>query len=196
VKYRGGLLGRTVRNASFLIDAVHGDLVGIHRGFSLRPGFSEVMGLPSDAVRVLSRLPLAGATPAEVEVLSSLPRDAVAAAFSALLERRLVTEAGRAGQARIFVPLLAKRLPSISGLKGTWDLDLRPVSGQSLRAGVAEGQVREVLKGIEPTAEIVSFTLSSYPLYELVFSDAGREMRIYLDAITGKEVSGARPAAR
>jgi hypothetical protein len=195
VRFRGGLLGRAVRNGSFLIDAVHGDLVRIHRGFSIRPGFSEVMGLPSDAVRVLSRLPLAGATPAEVEALSSLPREAAAAALRALGERRIVTEAGRAGQARIFIPLLSKRLPSISSLKGTWDLDLRPVSGQSLRAGITEGQVREVLKGIEPTAEIVSFTLASYPLYELAFSDGGRERRIYLDAITGKEVSGARPKA-
>jgi hypothetical protein len=196
VRFHGGLLGRTVKTASFLLDAVHGDLVRVHRGFSLRPGFSEVMGLPSDAVRVLSRLPLAGATPAEAEVLSSLPREAVAAALSSLQERRIVTEAGRAGQARIFIPLLSKRLPALSTLKGTWDLDLRPASGQPLEVRVTEGQVREVLKGIEPTAEVVSFALSSYPLYELVFSDGGRERRVYLDAITGKEAAGARPAAR
>jgi hypothetical protein len=196
VRFHGGLLGRTVKTASFLLDAVHGDLVRVHRVFSLRPGFSEVMGLPSEAVRVLSRLPLAGATPAEAEVLSALPREAVAAALSSLQERRIVTEAGRAGQARIFIPLLSKRLPSLSALKGDWDLDLRPAPGQPLEVRVTEGQVREVLKGIEPTAEVVSFALSSYPVYELVFSDGRKEGRVYLDAVTGKEVAGARPAAR
>jgi hypothetical protein len=196
VKFLGGLLGRTVKTASFLIDAVSGDLVRIHRGFSLRPGFSEVMGLPSDSVRVVSRLPLAGATPAEVEVLTSLPREAVTAALSALRERRLVTESGRAGQATIFIPLLSKRLPSVSALKGRCDLALGQGSGRPLAMRVTEGQVREVLKGIEPTAEVVSLSLFSYPLYELVFSDGGRERRIYLDAITGKEAAGTGPEGR
>jgi Helicase HerA, central domain len=194
VKYRGGLLGRTVRTGFFLLDGVHGDLARVRRGISLRPGFSEVMGLPADAVRVLSRLPLTGATPAEAEVLSSLPREAVTAALAALQERRLVTEAGRAGQTKVFIPLLTKRLPSVTSLSGECDLALGQGSGQAVGVRVTEGQAREVLKGIEPTAEVVSFDLFTYPLWEIVFSDGGPERRIYLDAITGKEVPGARPA--
>jgi hypothetical protein len=193
VKYHGGLLGRTVRNATFLLDAVHGGLVRIHRGFSIRPGFSEVIGLPADAVRVLHLIPLTGATPAEVEVLTALPREAVTQALGALQERRLVTEAGRAGQARVFIPLLSRGLPSVTTLKGEGDLPLQPGTGPSLGVKVAEGQIREVLKGIEPTAEVISFSLFSYPLYELVFSDGGREKRVYIDAITGKEAAGTRP---
>jgi hypothetical protein len=196
VKYHGGLLGRSVRDASFLLDAVHGGLVRVRRGFSIRPGFSEVMGLPTDAIRVLHHLPLTGATPAELEALTSLPREAVTAALAALQERRLVTDAGRAGQARIFIPLLSKRLPAIGTLKGEWDLPLWPGTGSFLHVKVTEGQTREVLKGIEPTAEVVSFSLFSYPLYELVFSDGGRERRIYLDAVTGKEAAGARPGKK
>jgi hypothetical protein len=190
VKFRGGLLGRSVRNTCFLLDAVSGDLVRIRRGFSRRPGFTEVLGLPADAVHVLSRLPLTGATPAEVEVLSGLPRDAAAAALGALRERRLVTEAGRAGPARIFIPLLAERLPSLPALKGGCDLPLTEGSGKPREVQATEGQVREVLKGIEPTAEIVSFTLFSYPLYEIAVADAERERRIYLDGVTGREAGG------
>jgi hypothetical protein len=193
VKYHGGLFGRTVRHATFLLDAVHGGLCRIHRGFSIRAGFSEVIGLPADAIRVLHLLPLTGATPAEVELLSALPREAVTTALAALQERRMVTEAGRAGQARIFIPLLSKRLPAVGNLKGDCDLPLRPGTGPSLDVKVTEGQIRGVLKGIEPTAEVISFSLIGYPLYELVFSDGGREKRIYLDAITGKEAAGARP---
>ena len=193
VKFYGGLLGRTVRNASFLLDAVHGGLVRVHRGFSIRPGFSEVIGLPADAIRVLHLLPLTGATPAEVEVLSALPREAVTTALGALQERRMVTEAGRAGQAKIFIPLLSKRLPAVGTLKGDCDLPLRPGTGPSLGVKVTEGQIREVLKGLEPTAEVISFCLFSYPLYEMVFSDGDRAKRIFLDAVTGKEATGARP---
>jgi hypothetical protein len=196
LKYRGGLLGRAVRSASFLLDAVHGDLAGVHRGLSLRPGFSEVMGLPADAIRVLSRLPLAGATPAEMEVLTSLPREAVTAALRALRERRIVTEAGKVGQAEVFIPLLSKRLPAVSGLKGSWDLAATPGSGRTLEPRVTEAQAREVLKGMEPTAELVSFALFSYPLYELVFADGRRERRVYLDAVTGKEVSTPGPEGK
>lgn len=105
----------------------------------------------------------------------------------------MVTEAGRAGQAKIFIPLLSKRLPSIGTLKGDCDLPLHPGTGPTLEVKVTEGQIREVIKGIEPTAEVISFSLFSYPLYELVFSDVGREKRIYLDAVTGKEAAGARP---
>jgi hypothetical protein len=170
--------------------------VRVNRGFSIRPGFSEVMGLPADAVQVLTRLPLAGATAAELEVLAALPREAVAAALRALQDRRVVTEAGKAGRAGIFIPLLSKRLPSISALKGGCDLALREGPGQPLGIRVTEGQVREVLKGIEPTAEVISFSLFTYPLWELAFSDGGQEKRIYLDAITGKEVSAAMPEGK
>ena len=196
VKYRGGLLGRSVRSASFLLDAVHGGFAGVHRGLSLRPGFQEVIGLPADAVRVISRLPLAGATPAEMEVLASIPREAVAAALGALRERRIVTEAGKAGQATVFIPLLSKRLPPVTGLKGSWDLAATMGSGRTLEVRVTAGQVREILKGIEPTAELVSFTLYSYPLWELVFDEGGRERRVYLDAVTGKEVSTPAPEGK
>jgi hypothetical protein len=196
LKYRGGLLGRTVRSASFLLDAVHGDLAGVHRGLTLRPGFSEVIGLPADAVRVLSRLPLSGATPAEMEVLASLSREAVTAALGALRERRVVTEAGKVGQAEVFIPLLSKRLPAVPGLKGSWDLAATPGSGRTLEARVTGAQVREVLKGMEPTAELVSFDLFSYPLYEVVFADGHRERRVYLDAVTGKEVSTPGPEGK
>jgi hypothetical protein len=41
---------------------------------------------------------------------------------------------------------------------------------------------------MEPTAEVVSFTLFSYPLWELVFADGNRERRVYLDAVTGREI--------
>ncbi|HXW98608.1 MAG TPA: DUF87 domain-containing protein [Methanomicrobiales archaeon] len=189
VKFHGGLLGRTVKSGSFLLDAIHGGLVQIRRGFSLRPGFSEVIGLPADAVRVLTRIPLTGATPAELEILSALPRESVVAALTALQERRIVTEAGKAGQARVFIPLLAKRLPSLGTMKGDWAPPQQPAAGRPLEARVTEAQVREALKGIEPTAEVVSFALFSYPLYEVVTADGGREERAYLDAITGKEVS-------
>jgi len=196
LKYRGGLLGRTVREASFLLDAVYGQLARVHRGLSFRPGFREVMGLPADAVRVLTRLPLSGATPAEMELLAALPREAVTAALKALQERRVVTEAGRAGQARVFIPLLSTRLPSVAGLKGSWDLAATQGAGRTLEVQVTEGELREVLKGIEPTAEVVSFTLVSYPLWELVFADGGRERRVYLDAVTGKEVSTPGPEGK
>jgi hypothetical protein len=196
LKYRGGLLGRSTRSASFLLDAVHGDLAGVHRGLSIRPGFSEVMGLPADAIRVLSRLPLSGATPAEVEVLTSLPRDSVDAALKALRERRVVTGAGKVGQAEVLIPLLSKRLPAVSSLKGSWDLAATPGSGRTLEARVTDAQLREVIKGIEPTAELVSFALFSYPLYELIFADGRRERRVYLDAVTGKEVSTPGPEGK
>ena len=196
LKYRGGLLGKTVRSTSFLLDAVHGQLAGVHRGLSFRPGFREVIGLPADAVRVLSRLPLAGATPAEMEVLTAIPQEATTAALGALRERKIITEAGKAGQSKVFIPLLSRRLPHVSSLKGGWDLAAVQGSRRTLRVRVTGEQMREVLKGIEPTAEVVSFILFSYPLWELVFADNGRERRVYLDAVTGREVSTPPPEGK
>ena len=116
--------------------------------------------------------------------------------LSSLLSRRLVTEAGRAGEARVLIPLLSRRLPPLSTLKGEFDLPPGQGSGRPVDARLTEGQVREVLKGMEPSAEVVSFSLFAYPLYELVFSDEGREKRIYLDAVTGKEAAGMRPGPK
>jgi hypothetical protein len=60
------------------------------------------------------------------------------------------------------------------------------VSGPVKETKVSEEDIRSILKGLEPTAEVVSWNVWYYPLYEIALSSVHGDRRLYLDGIGGK----------
>ena len=83
-----------------------------------------------------------------------------------------------------------------SQMRSPRSLSLRP--GQSPRwsrsrgdppeANVTKESLRTILKGLEPTAEIVGFETIHYPVYRIVLASDHAERSLLLDGRTGKEL--------
>jgi hypothetical protein len=190
VKYLAGVLKKTTKTTSFLIDGVSGGCADPGNGLKVRPCFNALLGLDEDAVRLLGVLTPAGATEAEMEASAKLTRAAVRKALRQLAERKLVTEAGTAGKAKIYVPLLPHKMPKL-GLKrfNTVALTLAPRTGTLRKRTIDEKEIRTILKGLEPTAEIVRFEDLYYPVYEISFVSGQGERLLHIDGITGREIA-------
>ena len=189
-RYLGGILRRAPRVLTFHLEGVGAHLLDLRKGFRVRPGFSEVIGLSTEAIRLVQALPSDGATAAELGALLQRDLAVVREALRELQERKAATDAGKAGRAIVYVPLLQVHLPRLAALRAVPPLPLAPVGGRFRETVITREQVRNALKAVEPTAEVTGITPFTYPLWEAVFASGGSRRSVFLDAVTGEMVKG------
>jgi len=188
VRYIGGLIRRATKTASFVLDGCTGCIVEVDRGLKVRPGFSELLGLDEDAVKIVAGLANGGSTLIEIEADTRLPPGAVKKAVKSLTKAKLVTEMKTVGDTVVYAPLLAAEVPGLSTLRRGADLPMERLRETPLEAKVTESSLRTILKGLEPTAEIVGFDTIYYPVYRIRFASEHGERSIILDGCTGREL--------
>ncbi|MDD3933102.1 MAG: DUF87 domain-containing protein [Methanoculleus sp.] len=188
VRYIGGLIRRATKTASFVLDGCTGCIVEVDRGMKVRPGFSELLGLDEDAVKIVAGLANGGSTLIEIEADTRLPPGAVKKAVKSLTKAKLVTEMKTVGDTVVYAPLLAAEVPGLSTLRPGADLPMEPLRETPLAAKVTESSLRTILKGLEPTAEIVGFDTIYYPVYLVRFASERGSRSIILDGCTGREL--------
>lgn len=188
IRYIGGLLRKATKTASFVVDALTGCIVEVDRGLKVRPGFSELLGLDEAAVKIVAGLANGGSTLTEIEADTRLPPAVVKKAIKSLAEAKLITEMKTVGDTKVYVPLLADEVPAFSALRRGTDLPMEPLREEPLEVKVTESSLRTILKGLEPTAEIVGFDTIYYPVYLIRFASERGERSIVLDGCTGKEL--------
>ena len=188
VRYIGGLIRRATKTASFVLDGCTGCIVEVDRGMKVRPGFSELLGLDEDAVKIVAGLANGGSTLIEIEADTRLPSGAAKKAVKSLTTAKLVTEMKTVGDTVVYVPLLAAEVPGLSTLRPGADLPMEPLRETPLEAKVTESSLRTILKGLEPTAEIVGFDTIYYPVYLVRFASERGSRSIILDGCTGREL--------
>jgi len=184
IRYRGGLVRKKTRSRSLFLCGITGDCADMRGGLSFRPCFAEIRTLSREAIRVLATLPRSGATETEIEVASGLSAAEVSSALDELGNEGLVTDAGYVGDAPLFTALLTRPLPDLSRIRGSPPPDTEPIEGVWREPTLSREDIRRLVKGLEPTAELVGYTVIHYPLYEIGVADGV----IHLDGITGKKV--------
>ena len=193
VRYVGGLIRKTTKASSFVIDGLTGCIVEVDRGLKVRPGFSELLGLDEAAVRIVAGLASGGSTLVEIEADTRLSPAVVKKAVKSLEAAKLVTTMKAVGDTVVYVPLLAAEVPGLATLRPGADLPMEPLREEPLEAEVTESSLRIILKGLEPTAEIVGFDTIYYPVYRIGFASENGERSIVLDGCTGRELSFPDP---
>ncbi|MDN7024715.1 DUF87 domain-containing protein [Methanoculleus sp. FWC-SCC1] len=188
VKYIGGLLRKTTKTASFVLDLVAGRLVDVNRGMKMKPGFSELFGLDETAVKIIARLPPGGSTLPEIEADTREAPETVKRAVKDLEKRKLVTEVKTAGKATVFMPLLLHEIPRLQSLRQSLQVKTEPLRGSPRPQKIRESDLRSLLKAIEPTLEIAGWRTVYYPVYEVVLAAEDGERRLYLDGISGRDL--------
>ena len=187
-KYVGGLLLKSPKISSFVIDGVNANLINISKGLKTEAGFSELLGLTSDSIQVLSKLDKKGMTRIELEARTKLSTHAVRDAIKFLREKKLVTDKGKIKQHKLYIPLTKTKFPKLSSLQQKLELNFENVKGKQKQRKIVENDLRMVLKGIEPSAEIIKFQVFYYPVWEACLSSEKGPRTLNLDAVTGNEI--------
>ncbi|MDG6249289.1 DUF87 domain-containing protein [Methanocalculus sp.] len=190
VKYHGGILKKTTKRSSFILEGFHGDRADLSDGLMVRPGFSELIGLDEAAVAVLKILTTAGLTALEIEADAGLmPADVKKALKSLQKQKRITTKKTEEGVI-VYIPLLEKPIPKLSNLNQLQTMKLTTLSGESRGPSFTEDELRKIIKGLERTAEITKIKVIFYPVYEAMIASDSGERRIFIDGVTGREING------
>lgn len=184
IKYTSGVIKKSIKTSSFLLDGVSGDLADIEKGFRLRRGFSKILGLDQNSARVLIEIDrLKRATSPDLEARTGLSQGLVRSAIKKLGDQKYITYEKVGGRTKVYVPLVRVNVP---GLKHRVSLEIpkEEISGVKTQPKVAERDLREALKAIEPTSEVTKFEVFYYPFYTIRF----RKRVVNIDGLTGKAV--------
>lgn len=190
VKYLGGILKKTTRRASFILEGFHGERVDLTNGFMVRPGFAELIGLDEASVAILKNLTPAGLTALEIEADAGLMPGDVKKALKSLQKQKRITTMKSEEGAVIYLPLLDHPIPKLSNLHQSFTTSLTTPSGECRGPAITEDDLRKIVKGLEPTAEITKMKVIYYPVYEAIVASDSGERRIYIDGQTGREIRG------
>ena len=188
-RYLGGTLRRAPRDIHFLIDGVKGCLITISDRLRVMPGFQGVCGISAEGVRVLHALPAGGATVADLEASTSLSPSVVREALHELGARKLVTDTGKLSLAKLYVPFIRFRPPRLRSLQYSIPETKAELPGPFIDPVIHEDDLRSVLKGLEPTADILSWVIHYYPLYQVRLTSSRGERVVFIDGIHGTVVS-------
>jgi len=179
-RYMGGLLRKSIRPSSFVLDGLTGASVKIERGFVVEGGFEDLLGLGETAARVLVEISkLKRATVAELESKTGLSESTVRAAIEDLGRAKLITYT-KVGRARVYLSLRKITLPSLER-RVSLELPAEASISGAVKCKFSEHDLRDALKAIEPTCDITGFEVFYYPIYL-----ARLEKRtIKIDGLTG-----------
>ncbi len=183
IKMKKGLIRKGFVNYSFILDGISGRLAELEDGLRFSEGFENILGLKENEAKVLIELSKSKKlTVPELESQVKISSNVLRKVLNNLQNKKLITYAGKAGRAMLYSPLIDLRIPDLEQNQKHPVLDGKADYG--LEAKVREGDLREVLKAIDPTSEIIKFQTFFYPIFSVHFEN--RKLRI--DAISGKEV--------
>jgi hypothetical protein len=184
IRYTTGIIKKSIKTSSFVLDGSSGDFVKIEKGFRVKKGFSDFLGLGENPARLLVEIHKSKrATVADLEARTKFSESTIRDAIKDLSERKLITYE-RVGRARAYLPIKKLTLPSLKRhVKFEYPEEVS-ISGARVECKLSERDLRDVLKAIEPTAEITKFDVFYYPVYVLRY----RRRMAKIDGLTGKEV--------
>jgi hypothetical protein len=186
-RYLGGLL-RTPRAVTFFLDGRGARIVSIAPGLTVRADLSPWCGLSAESIAVFRQLSLKGSTVADLEAATHLSAATIRESLRRLMEKKIITEGTLLSSAKCYVPLVRVRAPRLSSLHETQKPRLFPLDGEVEEVKIREEDIRSVLKGLEPTAEIISWSVWYYPLFEIVLSSHQEDRLVLVDGIRGRMV--------
>jgi len=178
-----GTFRKSPRPYSFIVDAVSGGFVDVRNGLKYSRGFSGLIGLDENEIRVLLEIfRNKRITVGDLELKAKLSETTIRKIIHSLQDRKLVTFS-REGNVKLYTFLIDFELPELR--QSSSFPELQGISGKTNKHVITEEALRNIIKGINEEADITKFEIFYYPIW--VVNMEKRKLRI--DGVAGKEIS-------
>lgn len=183
IKQPKGFIKKDFKTNSFIIDGINAKLVKINGGLKYYGGFDGLLGLNEREARVLLSISKKPLTIAEIELKTKLHKQTIRKIVKDLENKKLMTYSGSVGRARVYSPLIKIDIPSLSQYTDFPAKDME-VHGRAIKTNIEEKSLRNIIKAINPKAEIMKFDVFYYPVYSVNL----HKRKLKIDAISGREI--------
>jgi len=184
VKRKEGLLKKGFRSYSFIIDGTDGRLAEMGKGLSFSTGISQLMGLNESEVKAMLEVSRSkGVTAAELGLKLGLRDSGIRSVINGLESRNMITYTGKEGRARSYESMIKLSIPNVTS-DVPYPAKTHKAQGRVMGHKVTEQAIRNVLKALNPTTEIIRFEVFYYPVYSVHFA----ERAVRIEAVSGREI--------
>jgi hypothetical protein len=183
---RSGIIVKGIKTVSFFFDCANGSIVDLDRGYKVIENLDYLAGCSENECTVLLRLKKGKtATLAELEKTTSLSESALRDITERLRTARLITWS-KSKNVNFYSALVDIRSPDLDR-SAKYEASETEAHGELLTQSFNEKNVRNIVKAMDPKAEIKEFKLFYYPFWTAHFQ--GTKLRtVRMAAVTGKEI--------
>ncbi len=188
IRMRGGLLKNRYETKFFVIDGIKGKSAIISDHLEFGDGFRNLLGLKGGEISALKTLPATnGPTAMDVAADLGISEESTRRILKTLEDKHAVSSVV-SGRTKSFRRLI--HIPEIGLTERSFQLVPVDTSGsREIELSVREQDVREIVRVLVDGSDLVSFRTFYYPTYRVELA-LGRKVRtIWIDGISGKELS-------
>ncbi len=184
--FQSGLIMKGIKAVSFLFDCASGSIADVGSGYRVAGELGYLADCSENECAVLLRLRKGKtATVAELQNTTGLSESALRDITERLRTARLITWS-KNKNVNYYSALVDVRIPDLNR-SAKYEASEIEARGELLKSAFGEKNVRNIVKAMDPKAEIRDFRLFYYPFWVARFQ--GRKLRaVRMDAVTGKEV--------
>ncbi len=177
-----GIIRKVYKAYSLVLDGLTGEFVDIKNGLEYSDGFSKLIGLTENEVKILLEIHKnRKITVADLELKTKLSEMTIRKIVSGLQDRKIVTFS-MDGKTKLYSVLINLKIPDIK--QSSVMPELSAVSGRINKNQITEDVLRRVLKGIKGEADITKFNVFYYPVWNVNIGNR----KIKIDGVNGKEI--------
>ncbi len=183
ISAKKGLLKKSFKNFSVLLDGTTGEFVSIDNEFKiLGEGFSKIIGLDENEIRVLIEIKKnKKLTASEIEIEAKLSESTVRKVLTKLQDNKLVTFSTE-NKAKMYSLLVDIGNLEINGFVEKPKVE--NLNNNANKPILTEDSLRKIVKGVNPESDLTKFEVFYYPIWHAVLGK--RKLRI--DGVSGKEI--------
>jgi len=184
--FQSGLIMKGIKAVSFLFDCASGSIADVGSGYRVAGELGYLADCSENECAVLLRLRKGKtATVAELQNTTGLSESALRDITERLRTARLITWS-KSKNVNYYSALMDVRIPDLNR-NAKYEASDVQAGGELLKPAFGEKNVRNIVKAMDPKAEIRDFKVFYYPFWVARFQ--GRKLRaVRMDAVTGKEV--------
>jgi uncharacterized protein len=187
VAVKTGVIKKRIEMRYLIVDGQTGKFVDLKDTPVMYEGFQRLLGLSSQEIEAL-RTTSTDKDQSILEIANKVgvSKEAMRKSIKKLEEKRLV-RSSQVGRDKFY-----RRIFSFPGFQ--WHPSEQPLETVSSTRGkveeykLDEENVREVIKGLDPSADVQTFKRFVYPLYRVELVMKRRKRVVWLDGTSGKEV--------
>ncbi len=177
-----GFFTKSLTSYSFIVDSISGEFVDIKNGLKYSTGFSKLIGLNENEIKILLEIfRNKKITIGDLELKTKLSETTIRNIIRHLQDRKMVTFS-KEGNLKLYSFLINFEPPDI---KHSFSYpEIQQISGKADKQMLTEDALRKIIKGIEEEADITKFEVFYYPIWFVALGK--RKLRI--DGVAGKEI--------
>ncbi|MEM2954496.1 MAG: DUF87 domain-containing protein [Candidatus Nanoarchaeia archaeon] len=182
IKFKKGLVFKQISEGAIILDGLTGEFFDV-KNIKKSEGFSKLLNFDESEITILMNLHKK-TTISELEAKTDFSKEKIRKILKSLKDKGAATETQKIKNVLIWETLLHIKKPKLNQ-KIELNFEFEKPKGKILECKLSKEKIREIIKAFEPTAELVSFDVFYWPMWDIILSNK-KQRKFFIDGVNGR----------